>query len=252
MRLDILLVLAMLTGVSPASSQQAARDYDKSYSIPPFGQIFISNTSGTIKVSACEGKEVHVAATINGPDREFLRIQDNSTPGRVEIFPRYLQFGKGNASVDFDVRVPRGIDYHLNVWSFSGRVEMDGARGRIVARSNSGDVSMKKVRGFAMASSVSGSVSGELERTRETNNVLYTSISGNIAVEAPADVDATIDMSSHSGGIQTDFPVEVKDMRYGPGKLAKLKLGSGRQIVSMRSTYGRVSLTRQKPAPAPK
>ncbi|MBN2338902.1 MAG: DUF4097 family beta strand repeat protein [Acidobacteria bacterium] len=252
MRLEILLALALLAGVSPLPSQPAARDYDKSHSIPPFGQIFISNTSGTIRVSACEAKEVHVTATINGPDREFLRIQDNSTPGRIEIFPRYLQFGKGNASVDIEVRIPQGVDYHLNVSSFSGRVEVDGVRGRIIAKSHHGDVSMKKVQGFAMASSVSGRVGGELERTKERNNVLFTSISGSIAVEAPGDLNAMVDLSSHSGGIHTDFPVEIKDMRYGPGKLAKGKLGAGGQIVSIRSTYGRVSLTRQKPVPAPK
>ncbi len=245
MRLEILLALALLLGVSPLPSQPAARDYDKSHAIPPFGQIFVSNTSGAIRVSTFGGKEVQVSATITGPDREFLQIQDNSTPGRIELFPRYLQFGKGNATVDFEIRVPRGLDVHLNVSSFSGKVEVDGVRGRIIAKSHHGDVSMKKVQGFAMASSVSGRVSGELERRKERNNVLFTSISGNIAVEAPADLDAMIDLSSHSGGIQTNFPVEIKDMRYGPGKLAKGKLGSGGQIVSIRSTYGRVSLTRK-------
>jgi hypothetical protein len=49
-------------------------------------------------------------------------------------------------------------------------------------------------------------------------------------------------MSTISGGLKTDFPIEVTEPRYGPGRSAKGRIGSGARNLHIRSVSGRVSL----------
>jgi DUF4097 and DUF4098 domain-containing protein YvlB len=70
----------------------------------------------------------------------------------------------------------------------------------------------------------------------------FTSISGNVTVRAPASLDASISISTLSGTLKTDFPIEIQQRRYMPGSSARGRLGSGTQNIVIRSVSGRVSL----------
>ncbi len=70
----------------------------------------------------------------------------------------------------------------------------------------------------------------------------FRSISGNVEVSAPSNLDALVDMSTASGMLKTDFPIDVQERRYGPGREARGRLGSGKQILWINSQSGRVSL----------
>jgi DUF4097 and DUF4098 domain-containing protein YvlB len=72
----------------------------------------------------------------------------------------------------------------------------------------------------------------------------FSSVSGNVAVRAPASLDADIEMSSVSGSLKTDFPIEIQERRYGPGRSARGRLGGGASNLRITSVSGRISLTR--------
>lgn len=238
MNLKSIIAFAIVFNLHPLFSQ----DFRKSYEISRGGQIIIGNSIGSIKVSGYSGKEIEVVASRKGPDRDFIEVQDNSFGNRVEVFPKYLRFGRGNASLDFEIRVPQEIEYNFMPSSFSGKIEISHVIGRIMAKSVRGDIEVKDVRGFIIASSLSGNVSAYLERAMQHNNLRFSSTSGNISVQAPATIQALIDISTANGWLKTNFPIEVQEMRYGPGKSAHAKLGSGDTMLHIRSIYGNISL----------
>jgi DUF4097 and DUF4098 domain-containing protein YvlB len=238
MNLKAIIAFVIVCNVRPLF----ADDFHKKYEIPAGGQIIIGNSIGNIKISGYDGKDVEVIAYKKGADKEFIEVQDNSFGNRVEIFPKYLQFGRGNASIDFEVHVPKAIEYNLLPSSFSGKIEISQVVGRIMAKSVRGDVELKDIRGFIIASSLSGNVNAFLNQALQRSNLRLSSTSGSISVQAPASFQALIDISTANGGLKTNFPIEVQEMTYGPGKSAHAKLGAGASILHIRSIYGNISL----------
>ncbi len=237
-------LLGLLTALS--FQQTFAQDFRKSYTISAGGQIVIGSHMGDVKVTGYKGDSVEILAYKRGPDRDFIQIADNSFGHRIELYSRHLQVGRGNASVDFEVRVPNSVEYNFSrLSSFGGKVEVSGVIGRLRAESVRGDVEVRNVTGMVSASSVSGNVRVDIERETGRSNMRFSSISGNIEVRAPADLNALIDMSSSIGLLKTSFPIEVHEFRYGPGRSARGKLGSGSQVLRISSVSGQVSLVQK-------
>jgi hypothetical protein len=237
-----------LIGLAIAFSVQMtfAQDFRKSYSISAGGQIVIWNYQGSIKVEGYKGDSIEIVAKKRGPDRDLIEIVDSSYDEKIDMHPRYLKFGHGNAMVDFEVRVPREIEYNFSrLSSWGGKVQVSNVTGRLRAMSMRGDVEIKDVKGLVSASSHSGNIRVEIARDSGRSNMRFSSISGNIEVRAPSSLDAFVDMSSMGGLLKTDFPIEIQEMRYGSGRSARGKLGSGAQILHLRSVQGQVSLLKR-------
>ena len=145
-----------------------------------------------------------------------------------------------------EVRTKRNLSYAPGAWlSVSGNVEISQVSGRIHATSVSGEVKVHDVSGSVNAKSVSGNVEVEINRLDgATDDMKFSSVSGNVNVRMPSEIDADVEMSSLSGGIQTDFPIEVSKERYGPRTSARGKLGNGARRLQMSSVSGSLSLRR--------
>ena len=234
-----------LVGVVIAFSLQMtfAQDFKKSYKISAGGQIVIWNYQGDIKIEGYDGDIIEVVAKKGGPDRDLIEIVDSSFGEGIDLHPRYLKFGHGNAMVNFEVRVPQAVEYNFNrISSVGGKIQVSNVVGRLRAMSMRGDVEVINVRGLVSASSHSGNVKVEIDDDSQRSNMRFASISGNIEVRAPSSLDAFVDMTSMAGLLRTDFPIEIQEMRYGSGRSAQGRLGSGKQILHLRSVQGQVSL----------
>ena len=224
----------------------AAQDFQKSYKLAAGGQIHIGNVSGDVKVTGYDGDAVVVRGFKEGEDRDRLDVEDRSTEGRVEIGARYPKHCDCQASIRFEVQVPRSVKYDFDhISSVSGDVEVSQVSGRIQATSVSGEVRVHDVSGSVNAKSVSGNVEVEISRLDgSTDDMKFSSVSGSVNVRMPSEIDADVDMSSLSGGIRTDFPIEVTKERYGPRTSARGKLGNGSRRLQMSSVSGSLSLRR--------
>ena len=234
-----------MVGVAIVFSLQMtfAQDFRKSYNVSAGGQIVIWNYQGDIKVEGYEGDSIEIVANKKGPDRDLIEIIDSSYEERIDVHPRYLKFGHGNAMVDFEVRVPQSVEYNFSrLSSLGGKVQVSNVIGRLRAMSMRGNVEVKDVKGLVSASSHSGNVRVEIDKDSDRSNMRFASISGNIEVRAPSSFGAFVDMSSISGLLKTDFPIEIQEMRYGPGRSARGKVGEGKQFLHLRSVQGQVSL----------
>ncbi len=224
-----------------------AQDFKKTYLIPPGGQITIGNIQGDIKIEGYQGSAIEIIANKKGVEREQVEIHDRSAGDRIELYVMYPKFYFGRAGVDFEIKVPKTIGYNFTrVSTFDGNIEVSNVVGRLRVDSVRGNIQIRGVSGLVSASSHSGNVIAEIDRTRGHNNMRFSSISGNVSVSAPAGLDALVDMSSMSGQLKTDFPIEIQERRHGPGKSARGRLGSGKQVLFMSSISGNVSLNQKR------
>ena len=224
----------------------AAQDFQKSYRIGAGGQVRIRNISGDVIVTGYDGDAIIVKAAKSGRDQEMIEIEDRSGAGNVDVGVRYPRNCNCEASVRFEVQAPRSVSYDFDhIGSVSGEVQVTGVTGRLRASSVSGDVHIKEVSGSVSASSVSGGVKVEIARLEGADDMKFSSVSGDVSVTAPASLDAEVDISSMSGSINTDFPVEVRKDRFGVHTSARGKLGEGSRHLKMSTISGSLSLRHQ-------
>jgi DUF4097 and DUF4098 domain-containing protein YvlB len=246
MRKDALgMTVAALLAVVIFGATGLAEDFQRTYRLPANGSIRIRTVSGEVRIQGYDGPNIVVEGFKVGRDRDRVEIVDMSGADRVDVSVRYPESGSNNASVSFQVRVPRSISYNFeNVRSVSGNVYLTDVTGQVRAVSVSGSVEVKNVSGLVSAASTSGNVDVYIKKIEGSGDMKFSSISGNVAVKAPPDLDANVEMSTTSGSLATDFPIEVHDRRYAPGRWARGRLGTGACSIRITSVSGRVSLIR--------
>jgi DUF4097 and DUF4098 domain-containing protein YvlB len=236
-------VVSFVLGLALAGAA-AAQDFQKSYSLGENGQIRIGNISGDVEITGYNGSAVVVTAYKEGRDRDVVEIEDRSSASRVDVRARYPEHCRRcDVSVRFTVQVPQSMGFDFDgISSVSGSVRIRNVTGSLRASSVSGTLRIEDVTGTVSASSVSGNVEVDINRLEGADDMKFSSVSGNVNVRMPAGLDAQVSMSTLSGSLDTDFPVEVKEKRYGPGRSASGRVGEGTRQVKMSSVSGNISL----------
>jgi DUF4097 and DUF4098 domain-containing protein YvlB len=260
-RRTILNLVGALALCAAAAVSAAAQDFQRSYNLAAGGSVEIANVSGDISLTGYEGSAVVVNAYKEGRDRNEVEVEDESTQGRVRLRVKYPENCNCDASVRFEVRVPRSANLVFEkITTASGNVKAEGFNGRLRLSTASGDVTVSRVGGEIKASSASGNVrvadaSGEVNASSASGNVeveltrldgagdmKFSSASGDVHVRMPSNIDARVSMSTVSGDVETNFPIEVKRNTHGPGSRAEGQLGSGARSLKISSASGNVSL----------
>jgi len=253
-----LVAFALCASAAVAAS---AQDFQRNYSLAPGATVRIKNVSGDVRIVGYDGSAVAVTAHKEGRDREVVEVEDASGPGGVSLSVRYPRECNCNASVRFEVRVPRtlslnfdkistasgnlsarGVTGTLRLTTASGDVTVENVSGRVEASSASGNVRVREAAGSVSASSASGDVEAELTRLEGAEDMKFSSASGDVRVRMPQGLDASVSLTTATGTVETDFPLEVKRNEYGPGMSAKGRLGGGARILRISSASGSVSL----------
>src|SRR5436190_17246530 len=99
-------IAAALVGFGLAATA-SAQDFQKTYRIGAGGQVRIGNISGDVVVNGYDGDAIMVRATKKGKDREQVEVEDRSGGNTVDIGVRYPKHCNCDASVDFEIQVPR-------------------------------------------------------------------------------------------------------------------------------------------------
>ncbi len=223
----------------------SAQDLHKTYNLGKGSRISIENISGDIVVGSYNGNAVAVDAVRVGRDRDQITIEEVNTGDRLELRVRYPESCNCDAGVNFEVRVPASTNYDFDhLASVSGDIQVSGVLGQVHAESVSGDVAVKDVSGLVNASSVSGDVDAEIRRIEGVGDMKFSSVSGDVHVRAPNDADATVEMSSLSGSLDTNFPIEIQEKQAGPGRSARGTLGTGSSTLRLSTVSGDVSFNR--------
>lgn len=244
-------------------AQAAAQDFQKSYRLGAGASISIRNVSGDIIVKGYDGDAVTVSGIKEGRDRDKVEVEDTSSGNNVSVGVRYARDCNCDASVRFEVQVPRSTRYDFDkistasgnitmsslagdmvVHTASGDVTISDVSGKINAATASGEMRVRNVTGTVTARSASGNVDVQIARLEGTGNMEFASASGDVRVAMPSDLDGNVEMSSATGSLRTDFPLQVETREYGPGERARGRLGSGSRNLRISSASGNVSLLR--------
>jgi DUF4097 and DUF4098 domain-containing protein YvlB len=237
------ITFALIALVSAASA--SAQDYQKTFSLSTGGQIKIGNISGDIIITGYDGNAIVVTGTKEGRDSDKVEVEDLSSGNRIDVRVKYPKHCNCEASINFKVQVPRSVSYDFEgINSVSGEIEIQGVTGSVKASSVSGEVRVKDVSGSVNASSVSGDVEVEIQKLAGNDDLKFSSVSGSVNVKLPSNVDADVDMSTMSGSLKTDFPLEVQKEKYGPRNSAKGRLGDGSRRLRLSSVSGSLTLSR--------
>jgi len=174
-----------------------------------------------------------------GPSRGLGMPMNPIGPARGRGFPTPVMAPP--VKVDIEIGLPQSVKYKIiRIITRSGKVDVSNVEGQFFITSERGNVELKSVKGGVTASSVNGNISVSIEHAQE-RPMNFSSISGNVEVVAPKNLDAMIDMLSRVGLLKTDFPLDITERRY-MGKFAKGKLGNGLMALGISSNSGRVSL----------
>jgi len=233
--------IALIMVLAGAAS---AQDFQKSYQLAAGASISIGNISGDVSVTGYDGNAIVVTGTKEGRDRDIVQIEDRSSGGSVDVAVRYPHHCNDcDASVQFQVQVPRSISYNFaGIHSISGDVTVTGVSGHMKASTVSGNVHVTNVVGSVSAKSVSGDVDVQIGKLEGTDDMTFTTVSGNVTARVPGTLEASIEMSSFSGSIETSFPLQIQQDRFTSGHRVNGQIGSGARHLRMSTMSGNLSL----------
>jgi len=253
-RLHTALVSVWLTAfAATADAQQADATFERSFEVDGRIGLDVETGSGSVTVREGAGDTARVAGRLVIHDRaglfsfwrrgsrltddeaqELIRQFEQDPP--VELSGSRLRVGhideewRHGMSVSYEIEVPSTTDVRSQTGS--GRMEIDGIEGRIVARTGSGGVTLRDVVGDVEAHSGSGSIraaalaggfegragSGSIEVDLVTaGDVVVSTGSGRIRV---AGLDGALNARAGSGSITIDGqPADDWELSTGSGTI---------------------------------
>jgi hypothetical protein len=146
-----------------------------------------------------------------------------------------------DVAVDFDVRVPRGVN--VGAFSVNGQVSVEGATAQVEAGTVNGNVDATSSGGPVEANTVNGNVHARMGRLGGSDDLAFNTVNGNVVAEFGEDIDANIELSTVNGRFQTDWPVTVTG-RLDPRHL-RATLGKGGPMIKLSTVNGNVELRKR-------
>jgi hypothetical protein len=247
----------------PAQDRQSDRTWTLSERVPAGQWIRVRNVNGDLHVRASSTDKVEIVATKSwrrGDPREVRIETKRSSDGSILVCAFWTDDATctetsyeshshndgwrrrdNDVSVDFDIRVPKGVK--VGVFGVNGGVSVEGASSEVRANTVNGSVDAVSMGGPVQASTVNGSVHATMGRFDGDQDLTYSTVNGTVVAEFTGDVDAEIDLSTVNGRFQTDWPVTISG-RIDPRRL-KATLGKGGRRIRMSTVNGNVELRKR-------
>jgi hypothetical protein len=230
--------------------------------IPEGSWLRIHNLNGEVAVEAGEGNEVEVVGEKywrRGDPREvrfeLVRDGDNVTICALwresatcdedgAHYPRRDDDDdddrrrRNDVSVDFKVRLPRGVKVHAA--TVNGSVDVRGARAEVVASSVNGRVDAATSAGPVDATTVNGAVRVRMESLAGSGDMRFSTVNGSVTVEGPPTLDAEVEMETVNGSVRSDYPLTVNG-RFSPRRL-RATIGKGGRRIELKTVNGSLEL----------
>jgi hypothetical protein len=285
MRTVFVLLLSALAMPVLAGAQDRDRDFRFNDRVPSGAWLRVHSTHGDIRVTAASGSEVEVIGRKSGDDAADLRITTLRDGDNVTICA-YFEGAQcdaegirssrqwshdGEGSVDFEVRLPRGVKIRtlsgngeitisgataqvhaasgngdvsvastggpISAASGNGDIDVTEAGGEVSARSGNGDILVTTRIGPVSASTGNGSITARMATVTGTADMAFRTGNGDVVVTLPASFEGEIDARLPNGRLESDFPLRVEG-RLDPRRLRATIGGGGRRISIVSGSGG--------------
>lgn len=248
---------ALLCAAAPSSAQT---DFNWNGQLAPGQGVEIQGINGSIHASAARGGDVVITAVksarrSNPADVRFEVIPHAGGVTVCAIYPappgeapnecrpggRSRSNTRDNdTAVEFTVQVPAGIG--LIGRTVNGSITGEGLQGYAEGTTVNGSVNLSTT-GTARATTVNGSINATMDQAVWPNGGKFSTVNGAVTLRLPAVLNAEVRLSTVSGGIQSDFPIQLSN-EPGP-KHAEAVLGTGGQRLDVTTVNGGISLLRR-------
>jgi hypothetical protein len=274
-------VAALVAGASVASAQGQRNDDSFTWNgrVAAGNTVRIRNLAGVINVERSGSGQVEVTGQKSyrrgdpadvrfevvpqGGDITVCALWDDDTcgnDGQKGSTRRNDNNGSRNndVTVTFTVRIPAGV--RLEASGVSANVNVTGATAGVSANSVSGDVVLSDVTGDIRLNSVSGdvrvsgastgsihanSVSGDvqiaIDQLSGGGDLEFSTVSGDVDITFPGNLDANLRMTTLSGELKSDFPMTTQGDNE---RSIEARIGSGGRLIKFNSVSGNVTLRR--------
>ena len=222
----------------------------------PDVRVAIENISGTVTVIGWDRDELEVTGVLGKGTKE-LDISGDRQSWSIEV---ELSDDRRVEGSDITIRIPKGS--RLEIETVSAEVEISEVLGRVDIETISGGVEIHGDPRDADVSTISGrirlvtrnpllggdfsTISGEIELDAELDadgNFDFETVSGDIVLKLSRSMSAEFEIETFSGSIRTQFGVEAeKSSKWLPSEELYFSLGGGGAQVSVSSVSGSVKL----------
>jgi DUF4097 and DUF4098 domain-containing protein YvlB len=254
----------LLSVLASAATAQTRGDFRWDKALPAGNEVSIHNINGNITVLPSTNGRVEVVGVKRGSgnfDRIKADVQQTSRGIAVCVLiddnsycdDRGMHSSDRNdrsnrdwndVRIDLEISVPANLTVSAN--SVSGNIAMTGATGDVRANTVSGDVKLDRLRASSVnANSVSGDVEVSIQEFTGRGDLTFQSVSGDITLDLPRQLDADLSMSTVSGGINSDFAMTLGDGRT-DRRNVRARIGNGGRRLDFSTVSGSVKLRAAK------
>jgi DUF4097 and DUF4098 domain-containing protein YvlB len=178
-----------------------------------------STANGSITVKTYEGKEVIVES---GSTRSSRNLRAPDGMHRIDIPNRGLEVEEQDNTITVRDHSPGGgesiiitvpVDTSLHLHSSNGSLHVDGVHGEIDAETHNGSMKLLNVSGTVLANTHNSSIVVTMDRVDASKPSAFSTLNGSVDVTLPADVRASLRLTTDNGSIYSDFDVTVSGGR---------------------------------------
>ena len=215
-------------------------------------RLEVTNTNGDIEVSTWDREEIEIEAykkvKSSSSDKarqafDDLKVEIQQTSSGVTIDTDYPRssggwFGGVSSSVQYTIRIPAEAD--LDLETTNGKIEVEGAHGRIELGTTNGGLRVKDAGGSVSARSTNGSIDVELGSIDADEDMTLRTTNGGISLSLPSNIQASLSARTTNGSVSTDFPVTVQ----GTFRKNRLEgdLNGGGASLDLKTTNGSIKI----------
>jgi len=281
--LAIAIITALALGIVPALNQARTRarevkagirhdaggefhkDSNQTFPLNADGDFSLNQISGRIEIHGWNSNAVALHAAIHGKTGESVdavKINIDSEPGKVSVhteqpssetgFPwSWLWFKddpRNDASVDYEVQVPRGARLR-DISTVNGHIVIDGVSGDITASTVNGDTQIHGAAGNLKLTTVTGGIVANLASLGAGQSVSLNSVNGSMELRLPDDADATFSVHTVNGNITSEFPSLLVESQVPVGHNLSGRLGNGSAKVKADAVMGAIKILKSGSPP---
>jgi hypothetical protein len=255
MRKALLTFAALTLVASAAIADTRTENFDRTLNLRPGSEVEVENVNGRITISSWDQPRVRIQAvkSVRTSDdaaaalRE-LRIEVKQTGRGISvdtIYPKQgdsglfeaLFGGNVNASVQYEITVPRNVD--LNIGNVNGAIEVENVTGRLELDTTNGKIEVTRCGGSLDASTTNGGIEAELLQVSAGQSMRFETTNGRISLTIPQSLGAEINAGTTNGSIRSDLPLVTS--RFSRTSLRGTLNGGGPEI-RLRTTNGGIDI----------
>jgi hypothetical protein len=235
--------------------------------IAPGLAIEVKGINGEINAEPTSGSEVQVVASKRSKrsDVNSVQIKVQQHAGGVTICALYPNdegkyptdcmgensskdnnegSGSENGSarnndvrVDFTVRVPDRVGFVAK--TINGGISATSLTGNVVTKTINGSIKIS-TSGYAEASTINGEIVARINDANWPKSLTFKTLNGEINLDLPRSVNASVDAQTLNGTINSDFPLEVTNQKG--KKFVRGTIGSGGRELFLKTLNGSINL----------